>query len=213
MDGLAVRTQVIMDSIGRKSLEHGVPHDASLDPELEVFFVTICCIPRGMNQLAHADVWKVIDDTLRHREAQGDIRCRMVLAMPDHLHGLFSFPFGGMAKQISLVKEWVAKKAGVRWQRDFFDHRIRSWESGLEKAEYVRENPVRGGLGSVFERLALSTVGRDRWARRFFPNGAECQWPAEAPRPRGEFGSAEAIRPYLCQAAFGGRADYQNGRA
>jgi putative transposase len=87
-----------------------------------------------------------MDDTLRHRESIGEIQVRMVLAMPDHLHGLFSFPSGSMKKHISLIKEWMAKKTGVRWQRDFFDHRIRSWESGAEKAKYIRQNPVRAGL-------------------------------------------------------------------
>jgi hypothetical protein len=34
----------------------------------------------------------MIDETLRHREAAGEIQVRLVLAMPDPLHGLFSFP-------------------------------------------------------------------------------------------------------------------------
>jgi putative transposase len=130
---------------GRKRLPHEVPEHASPSPELEVFYITICCLPRGENQLAHERVWQSIDETLRHREAAGEIQVRMVLAMPDHLHGLFAFPCGGMSKRISSIKEWVAKKAGVRWQRDYFDHRIRSWESGAEKAEYIRQNPVRAG--------------------------------------------------------------------
>ena len=133
-------------NIGRKQLPHEVPADVSSNPEIEVFFITICCVPKGVNQLASQHAWQVIDDTLRHREATGDIRIRMVLAMPDHLHGMYSFPAGAMGKQIASMKEWVAKKAGVRWQRDFFDHRIRTWESGAEKAEYIRQNPVRAGL-------------------------------------------------------------------
>jgi len=132
--------------IGRKFLAHEVPAGASTSSELEVFFITICCVPRGKNQLACEKVWRVIDETLGYRQSQGEIQVRSVLAMPDHLHGLFSFPTGGMLKQISSVKEWVAKKAGVEWQRGFFDHRIRTWESGTEKAEYIRQNPVRAGL-------------------------------------------------------------------
>ena len=133
-------------NLGRKHLPHEVPPEISSSPELEVFFITICCLPRGVNQLACENAWQVIDETLRHREALGEIQVGMALAMPDHLHGLFSFPGGEMGKRISSMKEWVAKKAEVRWQRDFFDHRIRSWESGAEKAEYIRMNPVRAGL-------------------------------------------------------------------
>ena len=136
-----------MDSIGRKRLLHGVPDGASSSPEDEVFFITICCLPRGENQLAEDPVWKQIEETLRHREASGDIHVRLMLAMPDHLHGLFSFPsHKPPTKVISDFKSWIAKSCGVKWQRDFFDHRLRGWESAMEKAIYIRQNPVRAGL-------------------------------------------------------------------
>lgn len=32
------------------------------------------------------------------------------------------------------------------WQKEFFDHLLRSDESYSEKWEYVRQNPVRAGL-------------------------------------------------------------------
>jgi len=35
---------------------------------------------------------------------------------------------------------------GIGWQRDFFDHRLRKNEAYLEKAAYIRMNPVRAGL-------------------------------------------------------------------
>ena len=136
-----------MDPIGRKSLSHEIPDGAAIGSEEEVFFITIVCVPRGENQLARPETWKSIDETLRIRELAGDLKVRLVLAMPDHLHGLISF--GGvkpMKKVITDLKSWLAKCAGVRWQRDFFDHRIRSWESGAEKAAYIQQNPVRAGF-------------------------------------------------------------------
>ena len=51
-----------------------------------------------------------------------------------------------MKSVISDCKSWLAKQYGIKWQRDFFDHRIRSWESAQEKATYIRMNPVRAGL-------------------------------------------------------------------
>jgi len=36
--------------------------------------------------------------------------------------------------------------AASHWQKDFFDHVLRSEESYEEKWHYVRENPVRAGL-------------------------------------------------------------------
>jgi REP element-mobilizing transposase RayT len=43
-------------------------------------------------------------------------------------------------------KRYAARKAQVTWQRDFFDHRLRHDESFIEKASYIRLNPVRAGL-------------------------------------------------------------------
>ncbi len=136
-----------MDNIGRKHLPHdGAPiHPNSA--EGEVYFITICCSPRNTNQLANPDVWQAITDTLDTREANGDLKCRLALAMPDHFHGLIEFTGDRpMTKVISNLKSWLAKTRGIQWQRDFFDHRLRNWESAQEKANYILMNPVRAGL-------------------------------------------------------------------
>ena len=45
------------------------------------------------------------------------------------------------------------------WQREFFDHVLRSSESYSEKWNYVRENPVRAGLAaSADEWPYLGTI-------------------------------------------------------
>lgn len=72
--------------------------------------------------------------------------------MPDHLHMLVSFPQDeDMKMVVARFKEMTAKKTGVHWQRDFFDHRLRCDESFDEKAHYLRMNPVRKGLVSRAE--------------------------------------------------------------
>ena len=43
--------------------------------------------------------------------------------------------------------------SGNIWQEEFFDHVLRSSESYSQKWDYVRENPVRGGL----------VVSSDQW--------------------------------------------------
>ena len=48
-----------------------------------------------------------------------------------------------------LVGDWkrfTSERTGIRWQKNFFDHRLRSDESWDEKAAYIRNNPVRAGL-------------------------------------------------------------------
>lgn len=131
----------------RKQLLHEVPDHIPVNPECDVFFITICCTPRGANQLAHAEAWTALTETIQHRESTGDLRARLLLAMPDHLHALLSFTSTKPIKKvISDLKSWLAKTSGIRWQRDFFDHRLRSWESAFQKGHYIRQNPYRAGL-------------------------------------------------------------------
>ena len=131
-----------MESLRRKSLPHEIP--LWIDPRKEIYFITINC-----------------------EEAVGEInsRCRMspenylkpsvtgrkkrlwwphvFLLMPDHLHALISFPPSGKPLQqvVSQWKEWTAKRHGIVWQRDFFEHRLRQDESRREKADYILRIP------------------------------------------------------------------------
>jgi putative transposase len=51
-----------------------------------------------------------------------------------------------LARLIRDFKRITARVVKVRWQRNFFDHRLRHDESETEKFEYIRQNPVRAGL-------------------------------------------------------------------
>jgi REP element-mobilizing transposase RayT len=67
--------------------------------------------------------------------------------MPDHLHLLVAIDSDAiLSNLIRDFKRITAKKANIRWQRNFFDHRLRHDESEDEKAEYIRQNPTRAGL-------------------------------------------------------------------
>jgi putative transposase len=73
--------------------------------------------------------------------------CRLCLLMPDHLHAIMAFSREpGMKTLISNWKKFVATKSGVKWQRDFFDHRLRDNNELQEKTSYILMNPVRKGL-------------------------------------------------------------------
>ena len=129
----------------RKQLPHDPPD--WLDATQEAFFITINCLPRHTNQLAIPEIWKQLIESIEFREDRGDWKWKLVLAMPDHLHGIVIFPNSFfMKKHIASWKRWLAKEQGIQWQRDFFDHRLRSVESAVEKAHYIRNNPVRAGL-------------------------------------------------------------------
>jgi len=130
----------------RKLLPHGIP--LWIDSTRETYFITICCEQRGKNQLALDSVAKPLFETVGYRNEQAIWFARLVLLMPDHLHFLVSFPDNGrrMHTTLSKWKEWTAKQLAIRWQRDFFEHRLRRDESAAQKADYILFNPVRAGL-------------------------------------------------------------------
>ncbi len=91
----------------------------------------------------------MIFESVKFRQRRLDWYVALLVLMPDHLHMLASFPRDQeMTKVITGWKSLLARKSGILWQRDFFDHRLRSNESWEEKADYLRQNPVRGGLAT-----------------------------------------------------------------
>jgi REP element-mobilizing transposase RayT len=76
-----------------------------------------------------------------HRQATW--RCHLFLLMPDHLHALLTFPFDrDMRLVVGRWKAWHVRTTHLRWQDNFFDHRIRNPRELQLKAHYIRQNPV-----------------------------------------------------------------------
>jgi len=129
-----------------KQLPHDVPRWVDLDEA--TYFVTICCQRRGIDQLTKAEVASALLESIEFRHRNADWYMHLALLMPDHAHFIASFPGRERSMQIvvSKWKEWTAKSLGVKWQRDFFEHRLRHDESFDEKSDYIRANPVRAGF-------------------------------------------------------------------
>ena len=80
--------------------------------------------------------------------------------MPDHVHFFCRGEIGAKTSSdfVGNWKSWTSRAtnalcrprsvpaATTLWQREFFDHVLRSNESDAEKWNYVRDNPVRAGL-------------------------------------------------------------------
>jgi putative transposase len=128
----------------RKSLDHSIHFEARFGA---TYFITICCSKRNQNQLCCDQTAKSIFETAKLYDQRGRWYAELILLMPDHLHALIAI--GGeasLSKIIGNFKRATSRFAGVRWQRNFFDHRLRHDESLKEKADYIRNNPVRAGL-------------------------------------------------------------------
>jgi len=136
---------MIVCMAGRKTLPHEPP--AGIDPSREVWFITVCCQSRISNQLAKAGLWPFLTESIKWRVESDLWWIYVFLAMPDHCHFLASFPPGsGIKKTLADWKRWIAAQRGVKWQTDFFEHRLRADESFDEKYSYIVANPVRAGL-------------------------------------------------------------------
>lgn len=85
--------------------------------------------------------------SIRHYQEAGRWHCLVCVLMPDHLHAILSFPAD--KRLIRVVGEWKryqAKRLGVIWQENFFDHRLRNEAEVFEKYRYILNNPVAKGL-------------------------------------------------------------------
>jgi len=134
-----------MKWIDRSKLPHDVPF--WIDPAQEAFFITINCQNRGLNRLAHPKVWQGLRESIEFREQRGDWKWSIFLAMPDHFHGIVTFPKDFyFRKAFTDWKRWVSRNHKIDWQDGFFDHRLRSSENASATGDYIRQNPVRARL-------------------------------------------------------------------
>ena len=139
-------------SLTKYKYRRRLPHLQKPDADLFVTFCTGTIYPLPP---------EARDLVLAHclRENGQRVRLHAVVVMPDHVHLLlfplrdvdgWTFPLvdilqclkGATAHRINKLLHC----AGPVWQEESFDHVLRSDESLREKAEYIRQNPVRRGL-------------------------------------------------------------------
>ena len=141
-------------------------------------------------------------DAARFRHVRGKWRLALFLIMLDHIHFIARFPNGvsdaavsskppyrGMEYVIADFKRWLSTKHGIRFQRDFFDTRLRDDAHFAEEYDYILGNPVRKGLcvapadwpysiafskadGGVIDAALPSDTGRTGRLRRVGPDKA-----------------------------------------
>jgi len=126
---------------GRRHLPHDIPSWIHGDA---IYFVTMCTRPRGQNQLCVDAVAHALLASLCVSEKTARWRLHACVLMPDHLHLLLTGH--DPVAVLTPWKRYTARQLGIRWQRGFFEHRLRGNEAISAKVEYLRQNPVRAGL-------------------------------------------------------------------
>jgi putative transposase len=88
-----------------------------------------------------------LPEAARRYHRLGHWSCDLFLLMPAHIHGLIRFAHDAdLAKVVGNWKQGVARFQKVRWQENFFDHRLRNAKVRQEKWLHIKRNPVLKGL-------------------------------------------------------------------
>ena len=142
-------------------------HRPSAGIEFPEWFITICTRPPGTSQLCHPETGFRLLDLIQDYHHRKIWHVELAVLMPDHFHAILSIQ--GKRTLESVISSWkrlAAKRLRIRWQRGFFDHRLRSEASAQQKWKYILQNPVRAGLVShasvwpyVLRPLARAPVG------------------------------------------------------
>jgi REP element-mobilizing transposase RayT len=138
-----------MDFRIREYLPHERPHWVH---ERDPLFITLCHQQRKIQHFDNPSAWSIILGATKHLASRGKWTPLMMLAMPDHVHGIVLIPHAHqIQKTIGSFKRDIGHGLPTAWQRDAFDHRIRSYAHYLEIRDYIRANPVRAELVRKFE--------------------------------------------------------------
>ena len=186
----------------RKRLDHRGP--LSIDVACAWYFITICAEERVNYGRAVSmkpprtpfiELASAILDAARFRHMNGKWFLALFLIMPDHIHLIAHFPNvvavsskppcrGGMEYVIADFKRWLSTEFGLRFQRDFWDTRLRDDAHYAEKFRYICNNPVRKGL-CVLARDWPYVIAFDRvtGVERRHRGAVSCQSPAVSSTP------------------------------
>ncbi len=111
------------------------------------------CINNGTPAFTEPQIVNTFTDTLAAIVARERCIVPVYCFMPDHQHILIS----GISDESDLWKAivgykqktgfWMSgQRPDITWQKDFYDHIIRSRENLAVQVRYVLDNPVRKGL-------------------------------------------------------------------
>ncbi len=133
------RDGAIHPSFGRK-LHHEVP---SWIPDGSRFHIRIRVAPEHEGSLTEPKIAGELLSSARYYHMRQRWHATIFLLMPNHLHAILSFPAQeSMSRVIGEWKRYQTKEFGIRWQENFFDHRLRNSTEADLKYDYIRKNPV-----------------------------------------------------------------------
>ena len=111
----------------------------------------------------------VLIDVLAASAIQHSCSVPIYCVMPDHVHVIFQGTNGSADTWRAMVafKQrsgfWLARHlAGTRWQKDFYDHILRSEDEVRDALAYIAANPLRAGLvRDPDDYLFIGSIGNE----------------------------------------------------
>ena len=111
------------------------------------YFLT-CCLRRPARDLVLPDVSRMVRKSFETIEKDGNWSILAATLMPDHLHILFTLGQPLSIGRVIAKFKMLSKAAGIEWQNDFYEHRLRPDDAASAFARYIFMNPYRAGLVS-----------------------------------------------------------------
>jgi putative transposase len=101
---------------------------------------------------------------LFHYRSQRKYLLHEFVVMPDHFHLLIT-PVESLERSMQLIKGGFSYRARKElgfaheiWQPSYYDRRVRDSEEYFSFREYIRQNPVKRGLGQSEEHYVYSSA-------------------------------------------------------
>ena len=116
------------------------------------------CLKENTRLFINPDIITVFTDMLASVISKANCIVPVYCFMPEHQHVIIA----GTSSDVDIWKTMVSykqktgfwlseNKPEVRWQKDFYDHVIRTHEDIAAQVRYILDNPVRKGLVSLWE--------------------------------------------------------------
>jgi REP element-mobilizing transposase RayT len=132
-----------------------LPRAARLDYHVRFTAAWMGCLDQchGECVLRQAELSQIVDENLRHLDEREYLLAAFVV-MPNHVHVLVQFPDEGqLGSRTKAWKHYTATEINAQlgrqgrfWQKESFDHLVRSPEQFESLRLYIATNPATAGL-------------------------------------------------------------------
>lgn len=142
------------------------------------YFLTFCTDRRAVGLATGVVVAAILREA---KESSLGWRLRSAVVMPDHAHLIVDLAAGKTLPEV--VRSFKGRSSvllrdrGLKWQRGYYDHRLRTAEDLLPVFLYVFLNPYRAGLCKTDGTWAGYYCAPDDWEWFGSLTHSECPFP------------------------------------